>query len=90
MLMSSNTCTMNVRIGRRGKQGFSDSKQTYVPCPRGEGFPGYTELLFDPLGAAEGAANFSVGEILNPQRMARLEVFGSMGTTPTWRRLRTG
>ena len=32
--MSSNTCTMNVRIGRRGKQGISDSKQTYVPCPR--------------------------------------------------------
>ena len=48
----------------------------------GEGFPGYTELLFDPLGAAEGAANFSVGEILNPQRMARLEVFGSMGDYP--------
>lgn len=48
----------------------------------GEAFPGYTELLFDPLGAAEGAANFSVGEILNPQRMARLEVFGSMGDYP--------
>ena len=48
----------------------------------GEAFPGHTELLFDPLGAAEGAANFSVGEILHPQRMARLEVFGSMGDYP--------
>ena len=48
----------------------------------GEAFPGHTELLFDPLGAAEGAAGFSVGEILQPQRMARLEVFGSMGDYP--------
>jgi len=48
----------------------------------GEAFPGHTELLFDPLGAAEAAANFSVGEILQPQRMARLVVFGSMGDYP--------
>ena len=48
----------------------------------GEAFPGHTELLFDPLGAAEAAANFSVGEILHPQRMARLVVFGSMGDYP--------
>ncbi len=48
----------------------------------GEAFPGHTELLFDPLAAAEAAANFSVGEILHPQRMARLVVFGSMGDYP--------
>ena len=48
----------------------------------GEAFPGHTELLFDPLAAAEGSANFSVGEILQPQRMARLVVFGSMGDYP--------
>ena len=48
----------------------------------GEAFPGNTELLFDPLAAAEAAANFSVGEILHPQRMARLVVFGSMGDYP--------
>ena len=48
----------------------------------GEAFPGHTELLFDPLAAAEASANFSVGEILQPQRMARLVVFGSMGDYP--------
>jgi len=48
----------------------------------GEDFPGHTELLFDPLGAAEASAAFSVGEVLNPQRMARLVVFGSMGDYP--------
>ena len=48
----------------------------------GEVFPGNMELLFDPLAAAEAAANFSVGEILHPQRMARLVVFGSMGDYP--------
>ena len=68
----------------------------------GEAFPGNTELLFDPLAAAEAAANFSVGEILHPQRMARLVVFGSMGDYPdleevadrlieaTWTRPRPG
>ena len=49
---------------------------------QGEAFPGHTGLLFDPLGAAEAAANFSVGEILHPQRMARLVVYGSLGDYP--------
>ncbi len=48
----------------------------------GEVFAGHTELLFDPLGAAEAAAAFTVGEILHPQRMARLVVYGSMGDFP--------
>ncbi len=48
----------------------------------GEDFPGRTELIFDPLGAAEAAASFSVGEILHPQRLARIVVFGSMGDYP--------
>ncbi len=48
----------------------------------GEDFPGYTEQIFDPLAAAEASANFSVGEILHPQRMARLVVFGGMGDFP--------
>ena len=48
----------------------------------GEAFPGYTEQIFDPLAVAEAAAAFSVGEILHPQRMARLVVFGSMGDYP--------
>jgi len=49
---------------------------------RGEPFPGRTERLFDPLGAAEAAADFTVGEIFHPARMARLEVYGSMGDYP--------
>jgi hypothetical protein len=49
---------------------------------RGEPFPGRTERLFDPLGAAEAAADFTIGEIFHPARMARLEVFGSMGDYP--------
>lgn len=48
----------------------------------GEVFAGHTEVLFDPLGAAEAAADFTVGEILHPQRMARLVVYGSMGDYP--------
>lgn len=48
----------------------------------GEAFPGYTELLFDPLGVAEAAAAFTVGEVLHPQRMSRLVVYGSMGDYP--------
>lgn len=48
----------------------------------GELFEGYTELLFDPLGAAEASAAFSVGEVLHSARMARLVVFGSMGDYP--------
>ncbi len=45
-------------------------------------FAGHTELLFDPLAAAAASASFSVGEILHPQRMARLVVYGSMGDYP--------
>ena len=48
----------------------------------GEVFAGHTEVIFDPLGAAEAAADFTVGEILHPQRMARLVVYGSMGDYP--------
>ncbi len=58
-----------------------------IPPPayrRNEGvvFSGYTGLLFDPLGAAESAASFSVTQLLHPERMARLVVFGSMGNYP--------
>lgn len=58
-----------------------------IPPPasrRDEGvrFEGYTGLLFDPLGAAESAASFSVRQLLYPERMARLVVFGSMGDYP--------
>jgi len=48
----------------------------------GEAFPGHTELLFDPIGAAEAAADFTVGEILHPARMARLVLYGAMGDYP--------
>ena len=48
----------------------------------GEEFPGYTQQVFDPLAVASAAATFTVGEILNPDRMARLVVFGSMGDYP--------
>ena len=48
----------------------------------GEEFPGYTQQIFDPLAAASAAATFTVGEILNPDRMARLVIFGSMGDYP--------
>ena len=44
----------------------------------GEAFPGRTGLLFDPIAAAAAAADFSVGEILHPQRMARLVAYGSL------------
>ncbi len=58
-----------------------------IPPPayrRNEGvkFDGYTGILFDPLGAAEGSASFSMQQLLHPQRMARLVVFGSMGDYP--------
>jgi hypothetical protein len=48
----------------------------------GEEFPGYTQQIFDPLAVASAAATFTVGEILNPDRMARLVIFGSMGDYP--------
>ena len=48
----------------------------------GEVFEGYTEQIFDPIAAAEASAAFTVGEILHPQRMARLVLYGSMGDYP--------
>lgn len=38
----------------------------------GENFESYTGLTFDPLAAAESAANITIPLILNPQRAARL------------------
>ena len=54
-----------------------DSIVRTIPPPayrynEGEVFPGYTEVLFDPFAVAEAAAAFTVGEVLHPQRMARL------------------
>lgn len=49
----------------------------------GETFDKRTDVTFDPLAAAEGSANFSVGEVLHPARMARLVSFGSLGDYPT-------
>jgi hypothetical protein len=37
-----------------------------------EDFRGSTGRVFDPLGAAEAAANLSIGLVLNPERAARL------------------
>jgi hypothetical protein len=48
----------------------------------GEAFPGNTEQIFDPIGAAEASAAFTVGEILQPARMARLVLYGSIGDYP--------
>lgn len=48
----------------------------------GEEFPGYTEQIFDPLAVAEASAAFTVGEVLHPQRMSRLVMYGSMGDYP--------
>ena len=66
---------------------LSEDVVSMIPPPayrhnEGEAFPGYTGLIFDPVGAAEAAADFAVGEILHPNRMARLVVFGSMGDYP--------
>ena len=49
---------------------------------QGEGFDHRTDLVFDPLAAAEASAQFTVGEILHPARMARLVSFGAMGDYP--------
>ncbi|MFK7862762.1 MAG: zinc-dependent metalloprotease [Pseudohongiellaceae bacterium] len=49
---------------------------------QGEAFAGRTGLLFDSLGAAEGSISLSVQQILNPERMARLVAYGSMGDYP--------
>ncbi len=48
----------------------------------GEDFPGRTQRVFDPLTAAEAAAAFTVGEVLHPDRMHRLLLYGSMGDYP--------
>ena len=66
---------------------LSEEIVAMIPPPayrysEGEAFPGHTQLIFDPLGAAEAAAAFTTGEILNPDRMARLVVFGSRGDYP--------
>lgn len=50
---------------------------------QGETFEHRTDVTFDPLAAAEASATFTVGEILNPERMARLVSFGAMGDYPT-------
>lgn len=50
---------------------------------QGETFEARTDNTFDPLAAAEASASFTVGEILNPERMARLVSFGAMGDYPT-------
>lgn len=49
----------------------------------GEMFDRRTDVFFDPIAAAEASAAFTVGEILQPPRMARLVSFGSMGDYPT-------
>ncbi|NNL30683.1 MAG: DUF5117 domain-containing protein [Gemmatimonadetes bacterium] len=48
----------------------------------GEEFAGHTGLIFDPLAVAEASAAFTVGEILQPERMARLVYYGSKGDYP--------
>lgn len=48
----------------------------------GEEFPGNTEQIFDALAVAEASAAFTVGEVLNSERMARLVMYGSMGDYP--------
>ena len=45
-----------------------------------ETFSGYTGGLFDPLGAAEASASYSLGFLLHPQRLTRL----SMMETKEW------
>ena len=66
---------------------LSDEIISMIPPPafrhaEGEVFDGYTEQIFDPLAAAEASAAFTVGEILHPQRMARLVLYGGMGDYP--------
>lgn len=48
----------------------------------GEEFAGRTGLIFDPLAVAEASAAFTVGEILQPERMARLVLYGTLGDNP--------
>ena len=66
---------------------LSDEIISMIPPPafrhsEGEVFEGYTEQIFDPLAAAEASAAFTVGEVLHPQRMARLVLYGGMGDYP--------
>jgi len=57
---------------------FDDKLLAMIPPrPPGYGqtpelFPGYTGSTFDPLGAAEAAAQLTIGLILHPQRASRL------------------
>ncbi|HAT36917.1 MAG TPA: peptidase, partial [Gemmatimonadetes bacterium] len=66
---------------------LSDEIISMIPPPafrhsEGEVFEGYTEQIFDPLAVAEASAAFTVGEVLHPQRMARLVLYGGMGDYP--------
>ncbi len=38
--------------------------------------------MFDPIGAAESSAGFSIQQLLHPERMGRMVLFGSMGDYP--------
>lgn len=57
---------------------FDDKLLAIIPPrPPGYGqtpelFPGYTGDTFDPLGAAEAAAQLTIGLILHPQRVSRM------------------
>ncbi|MCG6921094.1 MAG: zinc-dependent metalloprotease [Acidobacteria bacterium] len=51
-------------------------------APAIEGFPRQTGLFFDPLTVATVAADFSVGSLLHPDRLARLQLFGSRSDGP--------
>lgn len=46
-----------------------------------ESFPARTGLTFDPLSAAETAASITIGQILNPQRAARLVEYNARDTS---------
>jgi hypothetical protein len=63
----------------RPKQLALDTKLLSTIPPRPQGypqtddlFPGYTGYPFDPLGAAETAANMTLGLLMHPERAARL------------------
>ncbi len=50
--------------------------------PSFEDFPRRTGLFFDPLTAAGVAADLTVRSLLNPERLARLQLHGSRGDGP--------
>jgi len=61
-----------------------DEKILYLIPPRAPGyrqtrdlFPGYTGLTFDPLAAAENAANITISAILHPARASRMVEYHS-------------